>query len=123
MKDIRTPNTYYETPDERNQSLEKLKAKLDDLLVAVQSLKGKKTNTPATEKIVDDEIVRLQKARYQKTSKEMANKFVEELVHGDSETAMDLMMELLDYKAFVRSEPYLQQTGKRIELHVFGDDK
>ena len=123
MKDIRTPNTYYETPEERNQSLEKLKSKLDDLLVAVQSLKGKKTNTPATEKIVDDEIVRLQKARYQKTSKEMANKFVEELVDGDSETAMDLMMELLDYKAFVRSEPYLQQTGKRMELHVFGDDK
>ena len=123
MKDIRTPNTYYETPEERNQSLERLKSKLDDLLVAVQSLKGKKTNTPATEKIVDDEIVRLQKARYQKTSKEMANKFVEELVHGDSETAMDLMMELLDYKAFVRSEPYLQQTGKRMELHVFGDDK
>ena len=27
MKDIRTPNTYYETPEEKEQSLEKLKSK------------------------------------------------------------------------------------------------
>ena len=83
MKDIRTPETYYVKPDEGIQGLEKLKSKLDELLFAVQKLKGKKGNTPATEKIVDDEITRLQKARYKKESMELAGRFVDEMVYGN----------------------------------------
>ena len=44
MKDIRTPETYYVKPEEGIQGLEKLKSKLDELLFAVQKLKGKKGN-------------------------------------------------------------------------------
>ena len=121
MKDIRTPNTYYQTGEERKLELETLKAKLDDLLVAVQKLKGKASNTPATEKIVDNEITRLQKARYKKNSMDRAKKFVDEMVDGTPNTAVALLMDCLDYKAFVRSEPHLQNTGKRMEEQVFGD--
>ena len=123
MKDIRTPNTYYETPEEKDQSLEKLKSKLDDLLIAVQALKGKKGNSPATERIVDNEIDKLEKVKYRKNSKDRAQKFVEEMVHGDPDTAMDYLMDCLDYKAFVRAEPYLQQTGKMMEHQIFSSNK
>ena len=122
MKDIRTPRTYYETVEERNLGIEKLKAKLDDLLVAVQSLKGKAGNTPATEKIVDDEISKLEKARYKKNSMERAKKFVDEMVDGSPATAAELLMDCLDYKAFVRSEPHLENTGKMMEVQVFGNE-
>ena len=123
MKDIRTPTTYYETPEEKDQSLEKLKSKLDDLLVAVQALKGKKGNSLATEKIVDNEIDKLEKVKYKKNSKDRALKFVEEMVHGDPDTAMDYLMDCLDYKAFVRAEPYLQQTGRMMEHRIFSSNK
>ena len=123
MKDIRTPNTYYETPEEKEQSLEKLKSKLDDLLIAVQALKGKKGNSLATERIVDNEIDKLEKVKYRKNSKDRAQKFVEEMVHGDPDTAMDYLMDCLDYKAFVRAEPYLQQTGKMMEHQIFRSNK
>ena len=122
MKDIRTPRTYYETVEERNLGIEKLKAKLDDLLVAVQSLKGKSGNTPATEKIVDDEISKLEKARYKKNSMDRAKKFVDEMFDGNPATAAELLMDCLDYKAFVRSEPHLQNTGKMMEVQVFGNE-
>ena len=123
MKDIRTPNTYYETPEEKDQSLEKLKSKLDDLLIAVQALKGKKGNSLATERIVDNEIDKLERVKYRKNSKDRAKKFVEEMVHGDPDTAMDYLMDCLDYKAFVRAEPYLQQTGKMMEHQIFSSNK
>ena len=122
MKDIRTPRTYYETVEERNLGIEKLKAKLDDLLVAVQSLKGKAGNTPATEKIVDDEISKLEKARYKKNSMDRAKKFVDEMVDGNPDTAAELLMDCLDYTAFIRSEPHLENTGKMMEVQVFGNE-
>ena len=58
MKDIRTPETYYENQEgSKEQSLERLKGKLDDLLAALDALKERsKQPTPAYKKILDYEV-------------------------------------------------------------------
>ena len=56
--DPRTPRRYYLNKEEHlNQktSLDKLRSKLDDLVVALYSYKEKRNASPAAKKIVDDE--------------------------------------------------------------------
>ena len=119
MKDIRTPATYFENRYSRENSLKKLKGKLDELLTALYALKERGEGTPATKKIIEDEIDKAELNLYKKLSKENASKVVEALVHGTPEDAEEAMWEALDYKAFCRVEPYLIVSGKQIEEDVF----
>ena len=70
MNDPRTPSIYYEDANTRSAQMERLKGKLDDLLDALHALRNKKGTTAATKQIVDDEMFKLEKKRYQKQSKE-----------------------------------------------------
>jgi len=118
-QDIRTPTKYFESKDETGKALEKLKGKLNDLLTKLYALKDEGKGTPATKKIVDDEIDRAEIQRYKQVSKENALKVVEALICGTPDDATDAICEALDYKAFCRAEPYLLCAGERIEEQVF----
>ena len=65
-KDIRTPSTYFENKEATDEAMEKLKSKLDDLLLTLYALKEKGKGTPAAKKIVDVEIDKAEIQRYKK---------------------------------------------------------
>ena len=100
-------------------SLEKLKSKLDDLVGALDSYKEKKNASPAAKKIADDEEDKA--ARYLKRSKENAEKFVESVILGDHYASVEDLKEALDYKAFIRTDPYMRRTGAEMEQQLFDD--
>ena len=120
-RDIRTPSTYFENKEATPEAMEKLKGKLDDLLSTLYALKERGKGTPATKKIVDDEIDKAEIQRYKKVSKENALKVVEAFINGTPVDAADAICEALDYKAFCRAEPYMVCSGEEIEEQVFGD--
>ena len=64
MPDVRTPTTYFQQHGASKEALVKLKGKLDDLLASLYSLRDKADKTPATEKIVDDEITKAEEEHY-----------------------------------------------------------
>ena len=74
----------------------KLKGKLDVLLASLYALKDKADKTPATEKIVDDEIAKAEEENYRQVSKQHATKVVEALVCGTADEAADAIGEALD---------------------------
>ena len=81
--------------------MERLKGKLDDLLDALHALRNKKDTTPATKKIVDDEMFKLEKRRYQKQSKEFALNAIDALASGNHEKpSIEKIKEAIDYKIF-----------------------
>ena len=68
MSDPRTPKRYCVSEEEYNQrknSLDKLRSKLDDLMTDLNSYKEKRTMSPAAKKIVDDEEDKAAQIRYQ----------------------------------------------------------
>ena len=121
MKDPREPSIYYESAEARSAQMERLKGKLDDLLDALHALRNKKGTTPATKKIVDDEMFKLEKKRYQKQSKEFALNAIDALASGDHEASIEKIKEAIDYKIFCRVEPGMIRGGEQIEDHIFSD--
>ena len=124
MSDPRTPKRYYVSEEEYlNQKtfLEKLKSKLDDLVGALDSYKEKKNASPAAKKIADDEEDKAARIRYLKRSKENAEEFVEAVIIGDPYASIEDLKEALDYKAFIRVDPYMRRTGAKMERQIFDD--
>ena len=124
MSDPRTPKRYYVTEEEylnQKTSLEKLKSKLDDLVGALDSYKEKKNASPAAKKIADNEEDKAARIRYLKRSKENAEKFVESVIIGDPYASIEDLKEALDYKAFIRVDPYMRRTGAKMERQIFDD--
>ena len=124
MSDPRTPKRYYVTEEEylnQKTSLEKLKSKLDDLVGALDSYKEKKNASPAAKKIADNEEDKAARIRYLKRSKENAEKFVESVIIGDHYASIEDLKEALDYKAFIRVDPYMRRTGAKMERQIFDD--
>ena len=120
----RTPKRYYVSEEEylnQKTSLEKLKSKLDDLAGALDSYKEKKNASPAAKKIADDEEDKAARIRYLKRSKENAEKFVESVIVGDPYASIEDLKEALDYKAFIRVDPYMRRTGAKMERQIFDD--
>ena len=124
MSDPRTPKRYYVSVEEylnQKTSLEKLKSKLDDLVGALDSYKEKKNASPAAKKIADDEEDKAARIRYLKRSKENAEEFVEAVIIGDPYASIEDLKEALDYKAFIRVDPYMRRTGAKMERQIFDD--
>ena len=124
ISDPRTPKRYYVTEEEylnQKTSLEKLKSKLDDLVGALDSYKEKKNASPAAKKIADNEEDKAARIRYLKRSKENAEKFVESVIIGDHYESIEDLKEALDYKAFIRADPYMRRTGAMMERQMFDD--
>ena len=124
MSDPRTSKRYYVTEEEylsQKTSLEKLKSKLDDLVGALDSYKEKKNASPAAKKIADNEEDKAARIRYLKRSKENAEKFVESVIIGDPYASIEDLKEALDYKAFIRVDPYMRRTGAKMERQIFDD--
>ena len=124
MSDPRTPKRYYVTEEEylnQKTSLEKLKSKLDDLVGALDSYKEKRNAWPAAKKIADNEEDKAARIRYLKRSKENAEKFVESVIIGDPYASIEDLKEALDYKAFIRVDPYMHRTGAKMESQIFDD--
>ena len=124
MSDPRTPKRYYVTEEEylnQKTSLQKLKSKLDDLVGALDSYKEKKNASPAAKKIADDEEDKAARIRYLKRSKENAEKFVESVIVGDPYASIEDLKDALDYKAFIRTDPYMRRTGAEMEQQLFDD--
>ncbi len=120
MKDPREPATYFKQGGPSPESIERLRGKLDDLLAALVAYKEKtEAPTPATKKIVDQEIDRLEDQRYRKTSRQFAKDAVDEMVHGSIDDAIDRLTEALEYKVFCRVEPHMEMSGADMEDHMF----
>jgi len=120
-RDIRTPSTYFEDKDVAGEAMKKLESKLDDLLSNLYTLKEEGKGTPATKKIIDDEIKKAEVQRYKKVSKENALKVVEAFMYGTPVDAADAICAALDYKAFSRTEPYMVYAGEEMEDFLFGN--
>ena len=121
MKDPRTPSVYYEDAVNKVDPLERLKGKLDDLLDALATLREKSSTTPATKRIVDDEMFKLEQKRYQFHSHRHARDVIDALTSGSHDDSVEAIKEALDLKAFFRVEPYMVEGGEQIENQVFGD--
>ena len=75
----------------------------------------------ARKKIADDEEDKAARIRYLKRSKENAEKFVESVIVGDPYASIEDLKEALDYKAFIRVDPYMRRTGAKMERQIFDD--
>ena len=121
MSDPRTPKRYYVTEEEylnQKTSLEKLKSKLDDLVGALDSYKEKKNASAAAKKIADNEEDKAARIRYLKRSKDNAEKFVESVIIGDNYASIEDLKEALDYKAFIRVDPYMRRTSAKMKRQI-----
>ena len=121
MRDPRTPSVYYEDSSSKVDPLERLKGKLDDLLDALATLREKSSTTPATKRIVDDEMFKLEQKRYQYHSHHHVRDVIDALTSGSHDDSVEAIKEALDLKAFFRVEPYMVEGGEQIENQVFGD--
>ena len=120
--DSRTPTTYFYDQHERTrEALTQLRGRLDELLVRIRSLKEEKTRTPAHQQIVEDEIDKAELEHYKKVSKQNALRVVEAFSYGKPLEAIDAVCDALDWKAFVRVNPYMIDAGENIENQVFGE--
>ena len=116
--DPRTPSTYFHKKG-ATPALNKLKARLDELLSDLYALKECTDNTLATKKIIDMEIERREWEKYKQVSLEYAYKVSDALIEGTHEDLVDALWDALDYKTFCRVEPYMQDAGKNIEEQLF----
>ena len=122
--DARTPTTYFYDQHERTrEALTQLRGRLDELFVRIRSLKEEKTRTPAHQQIVEDEIDKAEMEHYKKVSKQNALRVVEAVSYGKPTDAIDAICEALDWKAFVRVNPYMIDAGENIENQVFGEEE
>ena len=84
-------------------------------------LHEKKNASPTAKKIVEDKEIKAARIRYLKRSKENAEKFVESVILGDHYASVEDLKEALDYKAFIRTDPYMRRTGAEMEQQLFDD--
>lgn len=121
MKDVRTPSTYFHQRGMNPDSIARLKGKLDDLLESLYEYRERYTNmiSIAEEKILEQEIDKAERKRYKKTSIKNAVKVVDAATYGTPEDIADAIREAIDYKVFVRVEPYMQDTGQQMEEQIF----
>ncbi len=122
MNDVRTPSSYFQQRGASPEALEKLKGKLDELLVSLYEYKERFKTTPAETQILDREIDHVERRRYQQISMEYASKVVEAFAHGKPNQVVDALWNALDYKMFRRLEPFLVKAGEEMEEQVFWSD-
>ena len=122
MKDVRTPDTYFQHHGASPESISKLKGKLDDLLQSLYEYKERFSTTIAEEKILDEEIDKAEQRMYKKISKKNAVKVVDAAIAGTPDDITDAILEALDFKCLVRVDPYMQDEGQRIEEQLFWED-
>lgn len=121
MNDVRTPTTYFQERGASPEAINKLKSKLDDLLVSLYEYKERFQTTPAEDKILDAEIDKAEFRRYKKVSKEYASKVAEAFIHGTPDDVVDAITEALDYKVSCRVEPFMVKAGEEMEEKIFWD--
>ena len=56
-----------------------------------------------------------------KRSKGNAEKCVESVIIGNHYASIEDLKEALDYKAFIRADPYMRRTGATMESQIFDD--
>ena len=120
MTDARTPYQYFEQRDKATKdALDRVRGRLDELTNRLKKLTEERAQTKAHKRIKDNEVKSLKRQRYEKTSRQFSKDAIDQIVSGNSDDAIEAVKEVLDYKAFVRSEKYLKRTGKDIERQVF----
>ena len=105
MRDPREPSVYFEDATNKVDPLERLKGKFDDLLDALATLREKSSTTPATKRIVDDEMFKLEQKRYQYHSRRPARDMIDALSSENHDDSVEAIKEALDLKVFFRVEP------------------
>ena len=78
--------------------------------------------SPAAKKIIDNEEDKAAQIRYQKRSKEFAENFVDSVLYGSHYDSVEKLKEALDYKAFIRTDPYMRRAGLKIEKQIFDNE-
>ena len=122
MKDIRTPDTYFQPKGASPEAMKKLKDKLEDLIGALENLRQRAHTTPATEKIIDDELTQLNRQKYRSQSRKQALRILDAFCYGYQEDVDLAIKEALDFKAHHRVQPFLENTGSVTEEQVFWSD-
>ena len=110
--------------DHLNQKslLQKSKSKLDNLVGALSSYKEKKNTSPAAKKITDNEEDKAARIRYLKRSKELTEHFIDSVISGTHIESAEKLKDALDYKAFIRTDPYMRSAGAQMEAQIFDDE-
>ena len=119
MKDIRTPDAYFDKPESLDAKIKRLNSKLDDLVAAIEKHKSKSRTTPAEKEIIQTEEEKLDRLLYKRISDYHAKKVVEAFVFGNQADATGAIGKALDFKCRYRIEPTLINTGSEIEKQVF----
>ena len=119
MKDIRTPDTYFATPETVDAKIKRLHSKLDDLVAAIEKHKSKRKTTPAEKQVIEDEEEKLDRILYKQISNYHAKKVVEAFAFGSPRDASIAIAKALNFKCRYRVEPALMAAGSEIEQQVF----
>lgn len=119
MKDIRTPDTYFDKPESFDAKIKRLNSKLDDIVIAIEKHKSKPRTTSAEKAIIETEEEKLDRLLYKRISNYHAKKVVEAFICGSQADAFNAIGKALDFKCRYRIEPTLISTGFEIEEQVF----
>ena len=120
MSDARTPSHYFQDRDAQvREALDRVKGRLDELTQRLQELKAQRAETKAHQQIKDKEIESVEKQQYRKRSKRFALDAMDQIANADHDGAVEAIKELMDYKAYFRSEPHLINAGQQIQNQVF----
>ena len=119
MKDIRTPDSYFDKPESLDAKIKRLNGKLDDLVAAIEKHKNKSRVTPAEKRIIETEEEKADRLLYKKISNHYAKKVVEAFIFGNQADATNAIGNALDFKCTYRIEPTLINTASEIENQVF----
>ena len=77
--------------------------------------------TPAHQKIVDDEISKVEMSK-EKERMKRAKVVVDYMIDGDESTAVDAMVEEIKYRISSRLQPQLEMTGQRWKNRYFSQN-
>ena len=119
MKDVRTPDTYFNDPASTQSSVSKLKGKLNELLESLYQYKERIATTVAEEAILNDEIQKAEAMRYQKVSRDNALKVADAFVSGTPDDVAEAVWEAMSFKVGFRAQPSFMQKAEEIENQVF----
>lgn len=119
MKDIRTPDTYYATPETVDAKIKQIHSKLDDLVDSIEIHRNKTRITPAEKRILETEKEKADKLLYKRISDYHATKVVEAFAFGGPRDASIAIAKALNFKCRYRVEPALMAAGSEIEQQVF----
>ena len=119
-RDIRTPERYFREAQERQEKVESIKARLDDLMHHLQGLKAQKNTTPAYRQIVDDEIKKVEVRKDKKQSMDKARSVVNHISTNSVAEAVGSIKDALDLHAYRHAEPFLKLAGEEMDYQIFG---